>query len=194
MGNATRISQEDYERLKEAHEHADSDGMFDIDKPDTDSATCAMLGGFYKLGSEYIPQIKPSTLPLLSVAGVSMVAEPDGASDLDAVRDLIVAIFIIANGPAACTMLMGVSQRLAALRRLEHLAEKTPEMFDRYLNKVDQIGGDAFGELELAAHQYVDTIEGFTFEAAFDVLNQMMADMQAAGGLLPDNGEDDKKK
>ena len=198
MGNAKTITIEDYERLKDAHENASREGMFDIDEPDTDTATCAMLGGGYQLGNTIIPQIKPSSMALLSVAGISMVAEPDEADDADdsdAVRDLAVSLFIIASGSDASHMLMGVKRRLDALKRLEGLAEKSPDMFERYMNKLDEIGGSAYAELESAAYRYVDSIEGFTYPEAFRVLNQMFSDFSTPMGLLPPGSDtSDKKK
>lgn len=196
MGNAKRLTQAEYERLKEAHEQASDAGLLDIEAPDNASATCAMLGGCYQLGDHMIPPIQPSTMPLLGVAGVSILSEPDeDAGDLDAIRDLVVTLYIIANGAESCNMLMGVTQRLRALRRLEHLAQKSPEMFERYLDKIDDIGGSAFAELETRAFQFVDSIEGFTYGAAFDVISQMIGDVEAAGQLIPtDGGGNDKKK
>ena len=195
MGNAKNITREEYEKFRAAHEDAAESGAFNIEEPNTDTATCAMLGGGYQIGDTIIPQVKPSSMALLSVAGVSMVSEPDDADDADAIRDMVVALYIIAGGSDAAHMLMGVKRRTDALKRLEGLAKKSPDMFERYMNKLDEIGGSAFAELESAAYRYVDSIDGFTYTEAFSVLNQMFADFSTPMGLLPAGSDtNDKKK
>ena len=194
MGNAKKMSVEEYAKYKAAAESAEASGILDIDTPDTGTATCAMLGAGYELGNIIVPQIRPSTLTLLSVAGISLVTDPDEEGDgSDGARDLIVSLFIICH-PEACQMIMGAKQRLIELKKLEHLASKSPDMFDRYMDKIDAIGGGAYTQLEQAAYAFVDGIDGFTYQAAFSVISQMFNDLSTPMGLLPASDDNGKKK
>jgi hypothetical protein len=192
-GNQKTISRAEYDMLCEAQEAANSDSRFEIDEPDTDSATVAMLGGCYEIGNISVPQFGLDTVALLSVAGVSLLDDQVEKTDADAMRDIAMSLYIIANGTEACHMLMGVKQRIRALERLEGIAKKSPDMFERYMNKIDEIGGGAFAEIEARAFEFLGNIKGATVQDIADVIAQMAEDFTVVMGLLPD-GDDDKKK
>jgi hypothetical protein len=193
MGNASKMTPEQYEAFKKAHEEAQDDGLLDVVEPNTDTATCAMLGAGYQLGNIMIPQVTPTTMALLSIAGISIVSDSD--DDGDTMRDLVLALYIIAGGAQAAHALMGVKRRIDALKKLEGLANKSADMFDRYMNKLDEIGGGAYAQIEADAFAWTESIEGFTFDEAFDVLGQMFRDIKTPMGLLPpSDGCDGKKK
>jgi hypothetical protein len=192
MGDQITISKEDYNKLRDAQESAGESGLLVTPYPDTATSTCAMLGGGYQLGNVMIPQLTPSTMALLDVAGITSVSDPDDEDD-NTMRDIVVTIYIIACGVNGAGMLMGVQRRLESLRRLEKLAEKSPEMFQRYMDKIDDIGGSAFAELEDAAMRFMDSIEGFTYTAAFEIIQQMFADVETPLRQLPPASGDKKK-
>jgi hypothetical protein len=193
MGNQRKISKAEYERLQEAHESATQAGAFDIEEPDTDGPTLASMGGGYRVGNVMLQQFTLETVALLSIVGVDML-ELSNDDDSEQIRDIALALYIVANGAEACHMLMGVRQRVRALNKLEHLAKKSPEMFQRYIDKIDEIGGGAYAEIEARALEFMGQIEGATIDEIVDVIILMTEDFVSIMGLLPDNGDDGKKK
>jgi len=193
MGNQRQVSREEYERLNAAAARAKQDGRFDIVEPDTDSASLAAMGATYQIGNIQVPQMGLDTVVLLSIAGVSLDEHDDDKSDAEQMRDIAMALYIIANGSEACHMLMGVKQRLKALERLEGLAKKSPDMFDRYMNKIDEIGGTAFAEVEARAIAFLGSIEGATLDDIASTIGMMAEDFSVVMGLLPDSMSDKKK-
>jgi len=194
VGNQKQISKAEYDKLLEARELAQNSGLMDIEQPDTDSATLAAIGGCYQIGNIAVPQMGLDTVALLAIAGVQLDGESESKSDADAMREIAVALYIICNGSEACTMLMGVKQRLKALERLEGLAKKSPDMFQRYMDKIDAIGGDAFAELDARAFEFLGAIEGATIQDITDVITQMAEDFTVVMGLLPESNDSGKKK
>jgi hypothetical protein len=185
-----QISKAEYDALQAARDKAVDDGLADIAVPDTTGPTLAMLGGHYHIGNVALPQFNLRTVALLSIAGVDLLDGGGGDTVADMMRDTAVALYVIAN-PDACDVLMGVRQRTDALARLEHLAEKSPEMFTRYMDKLDAIGGSAFAELEGEAVRFLGEIEGATIDEIAEVIGQMAEDFIATMNLLPGSDEDD---
>lgn len=194
MGNRRKMSRSEYERLQEARDSAQDAGLLDVDEPDSFGPSLAAMGGCYEIGNLMLPQFTLETVALLSMAGVEMLDVTADDADTDQIRDVAIALYVIANGAEACHMLMGVRQRTAALKKLEHLAGKSPEMFQRYMDKVDAIGGSAWAELEARAMEFLGKLEGATIDEIVTVIVQMTEDFVAVMGLLPDNGDDSKKK
>ena len=195
MGDQRRISKEELDRLNAAADGVNADESLAVEVPDTESATVAMVGGGYQIGDILVPQFGLDTIALLSVANVSMLDfGNDDKDESDAMRDIALALYIIANGAEACHMLMGVKQRLRALEKLEGLAKKSPDMFERYMNKIDEIGGGAFAQIEARAFEFIGTIKGVTIDEIADVIAHMAEDFVNVMGLLPGDGDDSKKK
>ena len=196
MGENSTISKAEYDRLTSARDTAEQSGEFGISEPNTNGSTIAMMGGGYQIGNIMVPQFGLDTIALLSIANVSLLDGGSGESENsgDAMRDISLALYIIANGAEACHMLMGVQQRIRAIERLEVLAGKSPDMFERYMNKIDSIGGTAFAEIEQRAIEFMGSIKGVTIDEIADTIGQMADDFSAVMGLLPDSGDNSKKK
>jgi hypothetical protein len=196
MGNQRSMGMAEYETLNKARDEAQEAGMFDVEQKDTTSATVAMMGAGYTIGNITVPQFGLDTITLLSVANVSLLdlSVDDTDNDDSAMRDVAVALYIIANGAESCQMLMGVQQRLRALAKLEGLAKKSPEMFERYMNKIDEIGGGAFAELDRRAFEFLGKIKGATIDDIVDLIAHMTEDFVNVMGLLPDGPDSGKKK
>ena len=194
MGNKNRaISKAEYDRMNAAREQAEKSGQFGIAEPNTNGATLAAIGGMYQIGNIMVPQFGLDTIALLSIANVNIL---DAGSETpgEAMRDISLALYIVANGAEACHMLMGVQQRIRAIERLEGLAGKSPEMFERYMNKIDEIGGGVFAEIEQRAIEFMASIHGVTIDEIADTIGQMADDFSVVMGLLPDSGDNSKKK
>jgi hypothetical protein len=191
MGEAQQISKAEYERLQDARDDAVNSGLADIAVKDTTGASLAMMGAHYHIGNITLPQFTLRTVVLLSIAEVSM-ADGESENAASGIQDIAVALYIIAN-PEACDCLMGVRQRLDGLKRLEHLAAKSPDMFQRYLDKVDEVGGSAFAQIEADAIAFLDELEGVTVVEIEQVISQMAEDFAATQDLLPSSEDTEKK-
>jgi hypothetical protein len=173
-------------KVEAAKDAADVAGMLmGAEAPDTDTATLSMIGGKYRIGDVMLDPIDLRVMALLELIDSPLL----GVSSEQGLSDIAKALYVVARRDEAVGAIAGVKDRQRALSKLEHLAEKSPEYFERYLCAIDCIGGDAYAEFERNAIGFLQDLgEGVGLQDIADVLTRMINDAFDGMTLLPDKG------
>jgi len=100
------------------------------------SETAAGFGIGYSVGNAVIPPITLGVLPLLDSIDSPFL---DGSLGRLSASDIMRALYVLAKGYEACEPVMGIARRKASLHAEREFASKDPELYERYLKRLDDL-------------------------------------------------------
>ena len=161
-----------------------------VDDAAIESETMAAIGGGYELGNIVLPPVTAGIIPFLEAIDSPFL---DNSTDEIQARDIMTTLYVMVCGADAVRPVLAIQRRRKALEKQSSIAEKSAELFDRYLAAIDKVER-SYEEFEAQAAEYWDTLGPVTPQAAADMINAALND--AFGGLsaIPtDGGSDDDK-
>ena len=160
------------------------------ERPEDLTEPLTMMGARYPLGGIDLPPISLGSIYALALIGSPFVTDAPDATPTDVMN----AVYIVANGPAAVQPIFGLQWRLRAFRQAEDLACKNPEFFAVYLRELTSISKS--GEtLDRAALLWWDCLpEAVTMNEAGELVERMIQDAYSFSECFPSGGAQDVDK
>lgn len=116
--------------------------------------------------------------------------EPREVTLMDQAR----CIYILAHGEDALRPVYTVERKLARLKDLEEMANKSPENFQLYLDKYEQIS-EHESDFDIKAMAYYDeNMSVSTFENVNQIIGELIEDGLSGFEAIADNTDDIAKK
>lgn len=187
---------------------AQADGV-DIRRPsdlapppmEDDSATAAALGAGYPIyaddddpAAEPAAELRlfPAHIPLLEMIESPLIHAEQGTEVQ--YMDVVQAAYILAHGDTIMGPIISMQMAQARLGKRAKLAEGNPAMYAELLKAEERVAyrQAQFGEQALA--WYSDVLGDVGLQGIVDAITQLLVDAFEPLSLIPDKGEDAKKK
>jgi len=100
-------------------------------------------------------------------------------------------LYIINGGKEVLHKIMGVKRRLKGIAKTEQWAKKDPEIYDKYLNKIDKINKE-FAPIEKEAIEWYNSLGDVDFNEAVALIFTILKDAWGGMDMIPQDGGNGK--
>lgn len=163
----------------------------------SDRRALAGAGVPYQISDIDIPACPAGILILLeSIESPFIQPSEEGKEEAFRASDVMIALFLMANGKAAAGLCMGLAKRREALETTRSLAESSPEFYREYIARLDEITAEQAVVQKCACEWFYDCCPELGIqEAAVGIISVLNDMMEAAAGLpSSSNGDGNGKK